>query len=102
MVFGKKKVSPEVVPASFKLIGEEIKRFKEDVSGIKCPACGQFKLIIEKYEQGPKGWAAAISCGNCAFQGSFTQEGFSFTEVSSEGKAVKNVKPEPKVKTTEQ
>jgi len=84
----KRSLFQEIVLVDFSTVNAELLRFKNHLSSISCPACTQKTLKLEKYEQGPEGWLAVLSCGNCNFQGQMSDKGFSFTEVSSKGKAV--------------
>lgn len=68
-----------------------INAFKNHVQGIACPACTQKTLKVDKLEVS-KLWTADVCCTNCDFKGTVNSTGFSFTGVSSKGKAVKTEK----------
>ncbi|MCJ7767090.1 hypothetical protein MUP79_01685 [Candidatus Bathyarchaeota archaeon] len=88
-MFNKRKAFlQEIVIVDFTTVNKELLRFKTHISSVDCPACKQKTLKLDKYEQGPEGWLAVLSCQNCNFQGQMSDKGFSFTEISSKGKAV--------------
>lgn len=88
-MFSKKRnITQSIVLVDFSAVNNELSRFKTHIQQVDCPACKQKTLVLGKYEQGPEGWLAVLSCGNCNFQGQISDKGFSFTEVSSKGKAV--------------
>jgi hypothetical protein len=88
-MFGKKRnIIQSIVLVDFSAVNTELVRFKTHVQQIDCPACKQNTLLLDKYEQDPKTWKAQVSCSNCNFSGLISNDGFSFTDISSKGKAV--------------
>lgn len=76
---------------------DETKRFRELVESTDCPACkAKVALELVKFERGPKGWEADVTCSNCTFKGVISQLSTVMLDVNSKGQAVKTDKVAPR------
>lgn len=66
---------------------DEAERFRGAIEKTNCPACKQKGLKLGKFERGPKGWEADISCDNCNFSGTVSSLCSVLHKVDSKGKA---------------
>lgn len=64
----------------------EAEKFKARVKSTACPNC-KGKLVLGKFERGPKGWEADVKCEACNFTGVISQLCSVLSNMDSKGKA---------------
>lgn len=65
---------------------DEAADFKKFVSNYRCPSC-KGKLEVVKFERGPKGWEADLSCQTCRFTAVISSLSSVLLSLDSKGKA---------------
>lgn len=70
----------------FKTAMTEVVQFKGAVKSMECPNC-KGKLVLSKFERGPKGWEADVKCETCNFTGVISSLCAKLMSLDSKGQA---------------